>query len=433
MTRREQTPSFKLRTSKQVVLNSDLCIISGVGELDTPDAWPLCSEQSDAHMLLVYRYRVKDKHASELRRQARAVNIVFNYCNETQQRAVRSGRRWMTYHDLARLTAGAGKELNIHSHTVQRVCREYDKSRDQYKKAWLKFRGRKSLGWVPFNTGHVTFKKDQFVFRGKKYDVWLDRMPPADTRLGAGSFSADTRGRWYLNVPVDVQESDVTSISKVGIDLGLKDLATCSDGVKVAMPRFARKAEQKIATAQRAKKKKQARNLHAKVANQRKDYLHKTSSQISKKHGLIIVGDVSSSKLAKTWLAKSVLDAGWSDLKNMLRYKAVKHGGAMIQVSEAYSSQICSCCGVRPASAPRGVKDLDKRIWVCSECGTEHDRDVNAANNIRRLGLESLEAGAPKKEGVFSSGRGVAMGLIPRAKKQERNSSPLMGLSLHQR
>ena len=198
-------------------------------------------------------------------------------------------------------------------------------------------------------------------------------------------------------MPVEVQESDVASISKVGIDLGLKDLATCSDGTKVAMPRFARKTEEKIATAQRAKKKRQVKSLHAKVASQRKDYLHKASSKISKEHGLIVIGDVSSSKLAKTWMAKSVLDAGWADLKNMLSYKSMRNGGAMIQVSEAYSSQVCSCCGCRPASAPRGVKDLGKRVWRCDECGSEHDRDVNAARNILRVGLDTLVAGAPKE------------------------------------
>lgn len=397
MTTRAQTPSFRAGIRELVTSQVELCKMDGVGELDTPDARPLWSEQSDAHMLLVYRYRVKDKHTTELRRQARAVNVVWNYCNETQQRAVRARRQWLNYHDFARLTAGAGKELDIHSHTVQRVCREYDKSRSQHKKAWLKFRGRRSLGWVPFNTGHVTFKSGKFSFRGKQYDVWLDREPPEGAKIAAGSFCSDARGRWYLNVPVEVEESDVASISKVGVDLGLKDLATYSDGDKAEMPRFARKTEGRIAVAQRAKKKKQTRNLHAKVANQRKDYLHKESRRIAEKHGLIVVGDVSSSKLAKTRMAKSVLDAGWSDFKNMLSYKAIRHGGAMIEVSEAYSSQICSSCGTRPVSAPRGLKDLGKRVWTCSECGSEHDRDVNAANNILRVGLDTLVAGAPEE------------------------------------
>src|SRR5262252_10252928 len=84
-------------------------------------------------MQLTYHYRVKDKYAAELSRQARAVNFVWNYCNEVQQKAVRDGRKWLNYSDLARLTAGSGPLLDLHSHTLQRVCRQYDKSRRQHK------------------------------------------------------------------------------------------------------------------------------------------------------------------------------------------------------------------------------------------------------------------------------------------------------------
>lgn len=393
MDNRAQTPYFRVGVREALDSVYGKCIMNGVGELDTPDAWPLWNEQSDAPMLLVYRYRVKDKHASELRRQACAVNICWNYCNETQQKAVRGGRRRLSYYDLARLTSGAGKELDLHSHTVQRVCREYDKSRQQQRKLWLRFRGRKSLGWVPFNTGHVKFKDGGFTFRSRRYDVWLDRTPPERGRIGAGSFCADARGRWYLNVPVEVVESNAASISKIGVDLGLKDLASYSDGSKVRMPRFARKTEAKIAVAQRANKKRLARALHAKVANQRKDYLHKESNRLTREHGLIVVGDVSPSRLAKTSMAKSVLDAGWSDFKRMLSYKAMRHGGAMLEVSEAYSSQICSSCGTKPASRPKGIADLGMREWACSDCGSTHCRDTNAARNILRTGLRALAEG----------------------------------------
>lgn len=148
-------------------------------------------------MQLTYRYRIKDKHAAELNRQARAVNAVWNYANAAQQHMLRWDR-WLTYGDLARLTAGAGKELDVHAHTVQRVCRRYVDSRRKHKKAWLRFRGRKSLGWVPFNTGHVAHRDGGFVFRGERFDVWLHRPLPEDAKIGAGSFSQDTRGRWYI-------------------------------------------------------------------------------------------------------------------------------------------------------------------------------------------------------------------------------------------
>jgi hypothetical protein len=102
-------------------------------------------------MQLTFKYRVKDKHSQRLNAQARAVNVVWNYCNETQQKAARDGRKWLTGYDLVALTAGAAREgIDLHSHTIQRVCLEYDKSRRQHKKPWLRWRGKKSLGWVPF-------------------------------------------------------------------------------------------------------------------------------------------------------------------------------------------------------------------------------------------------------------------------------------------
>src|SRR5262249_59673313 len=100
-------------------------------------------------MQLTYHYRVKDKYAAELSRQARAVNFVWNYCNEVQQKAVRDGRKWLNYSDLARLTAGSGPLIDLHSHTLQRVCRQYDKSQRQHKTTRVHYRARETLGLVP--------------------------------------------------------------------------------------------------------------------------------------------------------------------------------------------------------------------------------------------------------------------------------------------
>ena len=110
------------------------------------------------------------------------------------------------------------------------------------------------------------------------------------------------------------------------------------------------------------------------------------------KNAAIFVGDVASSKLVKTKMAKSTLDAGWSMLKTMLAYKATQAGIVFEVVNEAYSTQACSQCG--SVEGPKGLSGLGIRRWTCS-CGTEHDRDVNAARNIAARGLASLEVGAP--------------------------------------
>jgi IS605 OrfB family transposase len=345
-------------------------------------------------VILTFKFRLRDKHCAELNRQARAVNFVWNYCNETQKKAAQARRNWLTGIDLQRLTSGSSVELNLHAHTIQKICQQYDHSRRQHRKAWLRWRGRKSLGWVPFNTGHVNFDGETFKFRGVVYQTMhLRDELKAGIKIEAGSFNQDSRGRWYLNVCLEVATADSAPVTRVGIDLGLHDLATLSDGQKIAAPRFYRASEEKLATAQRRKKSKRVKAIHAKIANRRKDFLHKASTKIAKEFGLIVVGDVSPKKLAQTNMAKSVIDAGWSGFKRMLSYKSIRNGGGTLEVSEYLTTQVCSACGALPASRPRGIADLSKRLWICDDCKTVHDRDVNSARNHLRIGLDTLIGG----------------------------------------
>lgn len=348
-------------------------------------------------MQLTYRFRLRDTCDSELSRQARAVNLVFNFCNETQQQAVRRGRKWLTWHDLQKLTAGSSKELDLHAHTIQQVCQSYDRSRAAKKKPWLRWRvsnpksPRRSLGWVPFNKGHVAYRDGAFVFRGRSYKAWVSRDLAQGQTFGAGSFSQDSQGHWYINLPVEVGSLESANGDAIGIDLGLKDLANLSTGEKIEHPRWYRAMEQRIAAAQRAKKKRQVKKLHAKVKAQRSDFLHKNSTRLVQTHGAIFVGNVNAAGLAKTSMAKSVLDAGWSMFRTQLAYKAIRHRVVFREVNEAYSTQTCSQCA--SIEGPKGVAGLGIRRWTCS-CGAEHDRDTNAATNIARRGLATLAEGA---------------------------------------
>ncbi|MBT2774429.1 transposase [Halomonas sp. ISL-60] len=182
-------------------------------------------------------------------------------------------------------------------------------------------------------------------------------------------------------VEVEVQPS--AGQGAVGIDLGLKEVATCSDGEKLENGRFYRDLEAKLATAQRARNKHRVKAIHAKIKNRRKDALHKFTRRLVDQHDEIYVGDVSPLKLAKTRMAKSVLDAGWGQLKTMLEYKCEHAGIVFEEVREAYTSRTCSSCG--SLSGPQGVNGLRVRDWKCVECGALHDRDVNAAQNILSL------------------------------------------------
>lgn len=343
------------------------------------------------------RSRVRDRHAADLIRQADAVSFVWNYLNDLSYRNIRDHGRFLSSYDMDKYTSGAGKELGLHSQTLQVISKEYTTRRKQFKKAklsWRKTRGvRRSLGWVPVNTGAAKWKNGCVYFNGTYYKIW-DSNGLAQYKFRTANFSEDSRGRWYFNVVVEVPAEQSTGTGAVGIDLGCKDAATTSDGTKVKGRRY-RELESKLGIAQRAGKKQRVKAIHAKIANRRKDDLQKLSRTLVNRNAAIFVGNVSSSKLVKTKMAKSVLDAGWSMFKTMLEYKCAGAGVVFEEVNESYTTQACSCCGCISDSSPRGRIGLGKREWTCVECGTLHDRDVNAAKNILALGHERLAGGIP--------------------------------------
>ncbi len=347
-------------------------------------------------MILTYKYRVKDRSARKaLAAHAMSVNQTWNYCNayqrdiEARYKAGAPKRRWPSAFDLHKMTAGTSRELGLHAQTVNAICDQFVIGRDRAKRS-LRFRAsfgpKRALGWVPFKAKARQIDGNSIIYLGKRYRVFgAKRRPIPDTAKG-GAFVEDAQGRWWATLYVEVQEIRGLGQGEVGIDLGLKTLATMSDGAKIENPRHLAKYAERLAVVQRAGNKRRARAIHAKIANVRKDFLHKASARLVAENRLIVVGNVSSSKLAKTKMAKSVLDAGWSMLRNQLRYKASRHGVEYIEADERNTSRTCSGCGCIPSSSPKGIGALGVRSWVCDECGDVHDRDVNAAINILRTG-----------------------------------------------
>ncbi|HEY2036543.1 MAG TPA: transposase [Steroidobacteraceae bacterium] len=343
-------------------------------------------------MVLTYRYRIKDATAGRhLLRQARAVNRVWNYCGEIQEAARRHNRRWPSGFDLIKLTSGSSTLLGLHSDTVQAVCKQFAAARDAHRKR-PRWRARKSLGWVPFQAARaIRMDGGCVTFLKRRYRLWLSR--PLQGELCCGSFAQDARLRWYLNLKVEIPQDKKHGSGEVGIDLGLKFLAALSTGGKIEAPRLYRKSERALSIAQRAGHKSRARAIHAKIANARKHFLHELSTRLVRQNRRICVGNVNSGGLARTSLAKSVLDAGWSQLRYQLRYKAIRHGAEYIEVDERLTTQVCSTCGA--CGGPKGREDLVVREWICGGCGARHDRDINSAINIlvsgRNVGLRRTE------------------------------------------
>ena len=354
--------------------------------------------QSKGLVTRVLRLRIKDKHANYLRSVAREVNLVWNFCQESGLKILERERRFCSSGDLHKLTVGASKELPLHSQTIQAINEEYVLRRVQFKKRKLRWRvsdpksARYSLGWIPFKKAAIKYKNGQIHLAGVALSLW-DSYGLSEYDLGSGNISEDARGRWYINITVKVAKKPLPisclAQESIGLDLGLKDLLASSNGTKVEAQRFYRDLEDDLAKAQRAKKKRRVQAIHAKISNRRKDHLHKLSTALVRTHGAIFVGNVNSLALVKTRMAKSVLDAGWGQFKTMLQYKSDDAGRWFKEVDEAYSTQMCHCCG--SISGPKGQEGLDVRQWDCPECGAQHDRDTNAAKNIQARGLKWLD------------------------------------------
>ena len=236
---------------------------------------------------------------------------------------------------------------------------------------------------------------------------WSRQIPKA-AKVTTVTVSKDASGRYFISLLCDdVVASKPETGGKVGIDLGLTHFAILSTGEKVAAPNTFRKNEGKLAKLQhrlakktkgsnrRKKAKLKVAKLHAKIADSRRDFLHKLSTRLINENQVIAVESLSVSNMQKNrCLSKAISDAGWSEFVRQLKYKALWYGRELIGIDRWYpSSKRCSDCGYTMSKMP-----LNVRQWTCPECGSIHDRDINAARNVLAVGLAVSargESGSP--------------------------------------
>lgn len=258
-------------------------------------------------------------------------------------------------------------------------------------------------------------------------------------KLKTVTISLTPSGKYFASLPFDDGNPDVelsTHGKAVGIDLGLTHFAITSDGSKFDNPRVLKKRsknlkrkQQKLSrkvkgSTRRKKAKRIVARVHEKIANTRKDFLHKLSRKMVNENQVICVENLAVKNMVKNHnLAKAISDASWSEFTRMLKYKAGEEGKAYVEVDRFFpSSKTCSVCLNRMGSLP-----LDVRSWHCSNCDTKHDRDVNAAINIRDEGLRILALGtsATASGGKVSPRAGRRKSSLSKALPVEAGSSTL--------
>ncbi|MFF7926042.1 RNA-guided endonuclease InsQ/TnpB family protein [Streptomyces mirabilis] len=370
------------------------------------------------HVKRVFKYRFypTDVQAAELSRTFGCVRKVYNLALAARTEAWARQERVSYHQTSAMLTAWKKTEelayLNeVSSVPLQQALRHLQTAfthffgkRARYPRFKSRKKSRRSAEYTSsafrFRDGKLTLAK-----MTEPLDIVWSRPLPEGMAPSTVTVSQDSAGRWFVSLLCDdpgVKPLPATG-QAVGVDVGLDHLLTLSTGEKITNPRHERRDRTRLAKAQRnlarkargdganrRKARLKAAKIHARIADRRRDTLHKLTTRLVRENQTIVIEDLTVRNMVKNRkLARAISDAAWREFRSMLEYKAQWYGREVIAVDRWFpSSRLCSACGTLRDTMP-----LHVRTWTC-DCGTAHDRDVNAAHNLLAAGLAVTVCGA---------------------------------------
>ncbi|MEU9186067.1 RNA-guided endonuclease TnpB family protein [Streptomyces sp. NPDC048484] len=365
-----------------------------------------------------YRFYPTDAQAAELSRTFGCVRKVYNMAltARTEVWALRQERvnynatsamltAWKKTEELAYLNEVSSVPLQQALRHLQTAFTNFFGKRSRYPRFKSKKKSRKSAEYTTsafrFRDGYLTLAK-----MAEPLAIVWSRPLPEGAQPSTVTVSQDAAGRWFVSLLCE--DRGVGQLpangTAVGVDAGLNNLLTLSTGEKVTNPRHERKDRARLAKAQRelsrkakgdgvnrAKARRKVARIHAHIADRRRDHLHKLSTRLVRENQTIVIEDLTVRNMLKNGkLARAISDAAWSEFRSMVEYKAAWYGREVIAVDRWFpSSKLCSRCGTVREKMP-----LNVRTWTCDNCGTAHDRDVNAAQNLKAAGLAVTACGA---------------------------------------
>ncbi|MEV0752104.1 RNA-guided endonuclease TnpB family protein [Streptosporangium sp. NPDC050280] len=355
-----------------------------------------------------YRFHPTPEQAEELARTFGCVRLVYNKALEERSRAYRlEGRRVSYVESSAALTewkrSGAYDFLSkVSSVPLQQALRHLQAAFTNFfaKRArYPTFKSRKK-SWASAEYTRSAFRWREGELTLAKMDAPLNivwsRPLPRGAQPSTVTVSKDAAGRWFVSLLVEEKITPLApSVNAVGVDAGITALVTLSTGEKITNPKHERADRRRLAKAQRglartekgsnnrAKAKLKVAAVYARIADRRRDHLHKLTTRLVRENQTVVIEDLTVRNLVKNHsLARAISGASWRQTRTMLEYKAQWYGRQLLVVDRFFpSSKLCSACGVLQRSMPLNVRE-----WTCA-CGAVHDRDVNAAKNILAAGL----------------------------------------------